>query len=313
MLRIAPATGRGLQSALELLFGSLSAEARSKRIVEIREEIARGEFDPRDLLLAEIDSYPVGVQLTIISDAVGLVWPPIVDIDLVTRLNGLPCEAIEDALLCEARQRLDAAGAWIGQVLLEVHQLSEGAAMERNGFPRLTDLSFFEHSLANVDSLRREEGLGLTYEPYRRSHNRLAFINTLEATYCETLDCPELNGVRDARQSLKYHETAGAFASDMWRLYRHEGVNVGVQLLVTRPDQQAWEVLYLGVVKQRRRHGVGRAMLIDALQAAGNAKVKRLLIVADARNLPAIKLYQSLGFKAVATRVAYARLNEVTK
>lgn len=306
MLSIQPATGTRLQPALELLFSSLAADARSQRIAEVREEIEEGDFDPKHLLLAKSDSMPVGVQLTVIrDDDVGMVWPPVVTVEL----NGLSAEAIEDALLSEAMRRLDTTKAWIGQSLLELNQKREHAALQRNGFKRLTELRFFERLLSDTsDRKQRETTLLLNYEPFRRTRNRHEFVNVLEATYRGTLDCPEFNGVRDGQQSLKNHEAAGSFTSDMWRLYFQDEVAVGVLLLVERPDQQAWEVLYLGVVESARRSGIGRAMLLDAIDAARDANAERLLIVADARNLPAVGLYESLGFQPIATRVAFVRL-----
>lgn len=310
MLRIVPATGERLRPALELLFSEWPADARAARIAEIQQEIEDEDFDPEDLLLAELDGLPVGVQLTILrDDDVGMVWPPVVDSALLKRTSRLPSEVIEDELLSEAARRLDAAGAWVGQALLEPNQSREHSAMQRNGFARLTELRFFERPLTESSSWPRPaKRPSLSYEPYRRSHNRQAFVNVLEATYRGSLDCPEFNGVRDGRQSLKNHEAVSSFEPDMWRLYRFAGTDAGVLLMTERPDQQAWEVLYLGVVQTARGCGIGRAMLLDALQAAHDAKAERLLIVADARNVPAVSLYESLGFQALATRVAFVRL-----
>ena len=310
MLRIVPATGARLQPALALLFSEWPADARTQRIAEIRREIADEDFDPQDLLLAELDTQPVGVQLTILrDDDVGMVWPPVVDVPLLTRMSGPVAEVIEDELLAEAARQLDAAGAWIGQALLEPNQSREHAAMQRNGFARMTELRFFERPLTGSSSwAKRTKPSSLSYEPYRRSRNRLEFANVLATTYRGSLDCPEFNGVRDGEQSLKNHEAAGSFSPDMWRLYRRAGVDVGILLMAERPDQQAWEVVYVGVVESERGCGIGRAMLLDALDAARDANVERLLIVADARNVPAVSLYDSLGFQPVATRVAFVRL-----
>lgn len=306
MLSIQPATGEHLQPALELLFSSLPVKSRTQRIAKVHKEIEAGEFDPEHLLLANSDSIPVGVQLTVLrDDDVGMVWPPVAAVDR----NGLSIQAIEDALLREAVRRLDQTKAWIGQSLLEPDQTREQAALQRNGFTRLTELRFFERLLSDTSDMRqRETAVLLNYQPYRRSRNRLAFVNLLEATYRGTLDCPEFNGARDGQQSLKNHEAAGTFSSDMWRLYFRDEVAVGVLLLVERPDQEAWEVLYLGVAEAARRSGIGRAMLLDAIDAARDAQVERLLIVSDARNQPAVALYESLGFQPIATRVAFVRL-----
>ncbi len=310
MLRIVPATGEQLQPAFELLYSEWPADARAQRIAEIRQEIADEEFDPEQLLVAELNRRVVGVQLTILrDDDVGMVWPPVVDAPLLKRLSGPAAEVIEDELLAEAAWQLDAEGAWIGQALLELNQSREHAAMQRNGFSRMTELRFFERPLTGSSSwVKRATPSSLSFEPYRRSRNRLAFANVLEATYRGSLDCPEFNGVRDREQSLKNHEAAGSFTPDMWRLYRRDGVDVGILLMAERPDQQAWEVSYLGVIESARGCGIGRAMLLDALDAARAANIERLLIVADVRNAPAVSLYESLGFQPVATRVAFVRL-----
>ena len=310
MLRIVPATGERLRPALELLFSEWPADVRAARIAEIPQEIEDGDFDPQRLLLAEIDAQPVGVQLTIVrDDGVGMVWPPVVNLPLLKRTSPLVGEVIEDELLAEAVRQLDTAGAWIGQALLEPHLLREHAAMQRGGFVRLTELRFFERPLTTgSSSSQRSTKSSMSYERYRRSRNRLAFANVLEATYCGSLDCPEMNGLRDGQQSLETHEAASEFTSDMWRLYRRDGIDIGVLLMVERADQLAWEVLYLGVVESARGRGVGRAMLLDAIDTARRAKLERLLIVADTRNVPAISLYESLGFQATAKRVAFVRL-----
>ena len=310
MLRIVPATAERLQPALELLYSELPADARAQRIAELRQEIEDEEFETEHLLVAEIDAQLVAVQRTILrDDDVGLVWPPVINAPLLKFLNGPSSEVIEDKLLTEAARHLDAAGAWIGQALLEAKSSREHAAMQRNGFARLTELRFFERPLTAAASCpKRTPEPSMSYQPYRRSRNQNEFVKVLEATYRGSLDCPELNGVRDGQQSLKNHAAAGSFHSDMWRLYRCAGEDVGILLMAKRPDQQAWEVLYLGVVESARGRGIGRAMLLDALDAARDLKLQRLLIVADVRNIPAVSLYESLGFQPVSTRVAFVRL-----
>ncbi len=315
MLRVLTATGDRLTLALELLYSSLPAEERTARVAESLQSTADGELDLSHLLLAEFDDLPVGVLLLLLPpDGTGFVWPPVV----TTQQSS---DAIEDALLQAATHRLDLEKAWIGQCLLDLDQSRERAALTRNGFAHLTDLKFFERSLdadlADPKQAGYDHGRGvaarhaLEYVPYRRAHNRLRFANVLAKTYGGTLDCPELNEVRDAQQSLTNHETAGSFSPDMWRLYRHDAddvVDVGVLLMVDRPEQQAWEVVYLGVIERARRRGLARAMMLDGLQAARDAGVERLLLAVDSRNAPAIQLYESLGFRLKSVRAAHVRL-----
>jgi GNAT superfamily N-acetyltransferase len=310
MLCVQSAIGERLRPALELLFSDLPVRRRRRHIAEFLADLRAGHTDPRQLLLAEWNAVPVGTILSVIREAgVGLVWPPVTTATLPDHSN-LTRERVEDALLREVTNRLDQAHAWIGQALLPPGSLKEHAALERNGFPRMTEIHFFERRLQNGFSLpQRGPPANLTFEPYRKQQNRAAFVNMLEATYRGSLDCPELNGICDGHQSLINHEAVGEFVPHMWRLYRHSGVDVGILLMIDRPDQQAWEVLYLGVADFARRSGIGRTMLSDALRSACEANITRVLIAADARNVPAIRLYQSLGFQVTKSRVAYVRLS----
>jgi ribosomal protein S18 acetylase RimI-like enzyme len=310
MLCVQSAIGERLRPAVELLFSDLPVRQRRRNIADFMDDLRAGHYDPRQLLLAEWNAEPVGVILSVIREAgVGLVWPPVTTAEFPDRCH-LTREKVEDALLQEVADRLDQAHAWIGQAMLPPGSLKEHAALERNGFPRMTEFRFFERPLQNGFNLPQRHLLAsLSFEPYRKKQNQAAFVNMLEATYRGTLDCPELNGIRDGRQSLINHEEIGEFTPHMWRLYRRLGVDVGVLLMIDRPDQQAWEILYLGVADFARGCGVGRAMLNDALHSAHEANIQRVLIAADARNVPAIRLYQSMGFQMTESRVAYVRLS----
>jgi len=326
MLRVVRATGSRLVPALEILYSALPAEDRAARVAESAQAAAHGELDLSHLLLAEFNGSPVGALLLRLQpNETGLVWPPVVSPKVVevaeaasTHPSPVAPEVIEDALLREAARQLDQAQAWIGQSLLELGQSRERAALSRNGFAHLTDLTFFERSVGQAFNLPDNEQAQssdkmktcLTYVPYRRARNGRRFANVIEQTYRGSLDCPEMNGLRSARQSLRSHESAGRFSPDMWRLYHRGGDDVGVLLMVDRPEQRAWEVIYLGVVETARRQGIAKAVLRDALQAARDAGVERLLIVVDARNLPAVRLYESLSFTVYDVRAAHVRLRD---
>ena len=209
--------------------------------------------------------------------------------------------------LCELKAR-------IGQTLLERSHTREQLALSRNGFRRLTDLTFFEYRTVDRRKFEADvthnSGKRLTHIIHRRSRNQLRFAKVIEQTYRGTLDCPELNGIRTASQSLNDYAESGPVIRDLWRVYCDGRHDVGVILVVDRPEQRTWEVIYLGVVESARRRGVARKMLTDVINAAHDARVERLVIVADVRNRPAVLLYQSLGFMPFDERVAYVRFCE---
>ncbi len=322
MLRVVPATGSRLIAALNILHEALSPEERAARVAQSVQEAQEGELDLSRLLLAEFREKPVGALLLRMQPhAVAFLWPPIVSADAshivassATKPSAITAMEIEDALLQAAIQRLDESNARIAQALLELNQSREQAALSRNGFNRLTDLTFLEHRITvhrqTKDRTNDALKLRLTHIVYRRSRNRLRFANVIEQTYHGSLDCPEMNGIRSASQSLNVYAESGPVVPDLWRVYRQDGHDVGVILVVGRPEQNTWEVIYLGVVESARRCGVARIMLRDVLNVARETQIERLLIVVDARNRPAIQLYESLGFKSFDERAAYVRLKD---
>ncbi|HSC18662.1 MAG TPA: ribosomal protein S18-alanine N-acetyltransferase [Rhizomicrobium sp.] len=67
------------------------------------------------------------------------------------------------------------------------------------------------------------------------------------------------------------------------------------------------EILSLGVLPERRRHGLARALLSSAAEHADNAGARTLFLEVDENNLAARKLYDRLGFAEVGRRSGYYR------
>jgi mycothiol synthase len=322
MLRAVPATGSRQGAALNILYEGVLPEDRAVRVAKSIQEAEEGELDLRGLLLAELQEKPVGALLLRMQPhGVAFLWPPVVSAKSAeviswhtTSQPAITNEAIEDVLLQAAVLRLGELKARIAQSLLELNQTREQLALSRNGFRRLTDLIFFEYptvgNQSRKDRLASDVGTRLTHIIHRQSRNRLRFAEVVEQTYRGSLDCPELNGIRTASQALNVYAESGPVVRDLWRVYCDEHRDVGVILVVDRPEQRTWEVIYLGVVESARRCGVARKMLTDVINAAHDAHVDRVVIVADVRNRPAVLLYQSLGFAPFDERVAYVKFSE---
>ena len=99
----------------------------------------------------------------------------------------------------------------------------------------------------------------LRFEAFRPSI-AADFAATLERTYEGTLDCPELNGRRSIDEIVAGHRGQGRFDPQFWWLAYVGELPVGLILLDELPDAVTWELAYLGIVPQFRRHGFGRAM-----------------------------------------------------
>jgi ribosomal protein S18 acetylase RimI-like enzyme len=149
--------------------------------------------------------------------------------------------------------------------------------------------------------------LEVTLEPYDRfNHARL--LSMVDRTYEGTLDCPRLNGVRDAEDVLATYRTSGQFDPNLWFLVRRQEEDVGCLLLADYPGTPHWELIYVGLAPAARGGGVGRKLVRQALWLASRAGKQRVILSVDAANAPAIGLYASEGFVAWDRRSILLRI-----
>jgi ribosomal protein S18 acetylase RimI-like enzyme len=191
------------------------------------------------------------------------------------------------------------------------------APLERNGFQHVTTLWYMrrpvDHSLGVVGKSR------LNFRPYDRDDSAL-FAATLMRTYEGTRDCPEVNGVRTLQEILDGHAADAGLSVktgtgplelrvvspfSRWWLALDGDRPAGVLLVTESAEWQAWEVAYVGVVPELRGQGLGRELMLKALVEAQAAEVVQLTLCVDARNSPAISLYQQLGFDRYDEREVY--------
>jgi ribosomal protein S18 acetylase RimI-like enzyme len=144
-------------------------------------------------------------------------------------------------------------------------------------------------------------------EPYAPAkHARLAQL--VEATYRETLDCPSMNGVRSIEDVLAGYKASGRFAPQHWLLATHQGQDVGCLLLTDYPDQENFELVYMGIVPESRGRGWGVELARYAQWRAGQAGRQRLVLAVDALNRPALQAYQAVGFSPWDQRSVYLKI-----
>jgi GNAT superfamily N-acetyltransferase len=303
MNEIVPASPDQYQAALGLLFERLPAAEQHQSIADVLKALRGGRVIQHGLLTAHEGEAIVGSDLFILqADRTAFVWPPAV-------VPGKDETAIEDALLAEVIRRINSAGAWIGQCLIELNRRHERETLERNGFRHLTDLRFLARRLD--DFLRRaatqeiDAADELEVIPYEPGVNDARFARVIEATYLETSDCPELEGTRTGEQALVSHRMSGEFDPSRWKLYRWQGRDAGVLLFNDHPEQSVWEVVYLGVVRDSRGHSLGRRMLTRGLIAARAAQRSAVVLAVDCRNKYADKLYSDLGFEQTDRRAVH--------
>jgi ribosomal protein S18 acetylase RimI-like enzyme len=139
----------------------------------------------------------------------------------------------------------------------------------------------------------------------RDPEDREALLRALDRSYEQTLDCPELCGLRTTPDVLASHESTGVLDPRHWWIIEHEGEPHGCVLMSRCPDQDALELVYLGLSTALRGRGLGRRLLEAAMRSAGSRSLRWVTCAVDQRNTPAITLYDRLGFRAFTARAAY--------
>lgn len=124
-------------------------------------------------------------------------------------------------------------------------------------------------------------------------HDRLAKV--LELTYLDTLDCPELNGVRSTTDTIAGYRATGEFRPEAWSLVQHQGEDVGCVLVGFHPPWMA-ELIYMGLIPRARGRGWGRVLTNWALWTAQQMNCAVLSVAVDGRNTPARRAYEQAQF-----------------
>jgi len=304
---VVSAAGERRIPALRLLFARFPVEEHETRLRDAIASCERGTLRLDHLLLAEADGLPVGSALVMLqSDGIALVWPPVVSCGATD-----PVE-VEDLLMQEVCQRVDAASARLGQCLLSPDDEAEAAILRRHGFEIATDMFFLARAITDADrsppspaSAPAAEsgpaGDGITIETYG-SDNADRFCRMVEATYRGSLDCPYLNDLRTGVEAIASHKLSGAFDPARWAIYAVDGRDAGVILLNDHPDQDAIEVVYLGVAPEARGRGLGRRMLRDGLRQSAQRGRAVMFLAVDCENHFANSLYGEFEFAELARR-----------
>jgi len=214
---------------------------------------------------------------------------------------------------------LDPARARIAQALPDPADVWAIDAYAAAGFLKVGDLTYLrrEPSLADraprlkpsPDTAPWPKGVTVTRLdrlPMGTADGLLA--QALERTYEDTLDCPELCGLRDTADVLDSHRSTGVFDPALWWLLHLDGLPHGCCLLNRCPEGRTVELVYLGLSPPARGRGLGKRLLTNAMTKAREVNPGWSVTCAvDARNAPALALYASLGFRPFGGRIALVR------
>jgi ribosomal protein S18 acetylase RimI-like enzyme len=292
-LKIETARSSDWVEALALAFQHFPAHERDTRVLNAISLIEKGELDGKGIFVAWRQAQLAGVLVCLPTPgAAALVWPP--------HSTGKDRSQVEDALLRHGNRWLQSLGVKLAQTVLARDQVDLATPLLRNEFRHITTLLYLRHGL----SQRRAPTPILDFETYSTCSLDV-FVATLERTYEDTLDCPEINGVRNMDEILAGHRAQGIHNPEHWWLARRHGKPVGVVLAARISEWEGWDLSYVGVVPEARGQGFGRQLTTQALLAAHQEGANELTLSVDRRNLPARNVYRRLGFRLFEEREVY--------
>lgn len=210
-------------------------------------------------------------------------------------------------LIAHAGDAMAACDIHLGQALLEPAEALERETFVMGGFTELAHLSYMERSLPRrlgptSDALPAD----VTLTPYDDSRED-DVLHILEASYEDTLDCPDLRGLRETRDILLGHRSTGEFDPNLWTLLYLDDIPSGAILLNPSTTQKSVELVYIGLSRPARGRGLGRALLRHGVSLAVKRAHRMISLAVDERNTPAIKLYTAERFRRALRRVAMIR------
>lgn len=209
----------------------------------------------------------------------------------------------------DATDELIAAGlAWLqkrGVKIVHAMARPENAAvltpLGRHGFAAVGPMEYLRLTLAGGPPCSPRDS-SLTLRPF----DETVFAKVLERTYLGSLDFPELMGVQTTAEILAGYRANPKARAENWFLAESNGENgaaAGVLMLTEVEPIEHWDLTYVGVVPERRRRGLGRALVRAAIDHVMERGGERLEVAVDARNGPARQLYRELGFQLIEHRL----------
>ncbi len=234
-----------------------------------------------------------------------------------------PAAATAELAACASRacralgtlERERSARIEIAQALPDPSETWAVAAFLEAGFTRVAALAYMRRALPGPplpdSALEPEWPAGVTVRSVRGAApgdpDRDLLIEALERSYEDTLDCPGLCGLRKTSDVLDSHRATGRWDGRHWRLVFLGDRPHGCLLLSHCPEQGAVELVYVGLSKALRGRGLGRALLCLGLSRVRGLDADHIACAVDTRNLPALRLYERLGFTVCASRVALVK------
>ncbi|MGQ9607419.1 MAG: GNAT family N-acetyltransferase [Thermogutta sp.] len=289
--------GARLGRALELICSQYPEEHRADHFRFLSSHLRKAPPGTSGVLHVERhDRLAAAVMWTIYPGKIAILSVPGIETD--AELSAVSC------LYRAAVDRLSATATELVFTSLADAQSPFVEPLQASGFEYLTRLLYL--AALNGDFPTEAPSTPYQFFPsHQASHFR--FADVVEATYQGTLDCPQLNGIRQTSDVLASYRATSPYSPDLWFAVLRGDRPVGCLILADHAETNQLELVYMGLVREERGHGRGADLVRYAQWLARCRGRDALLLAVDMGNCPAIKTYQRSGFRQLEERVVYLR------
>jgi ribosomal protein S18 acetylase RimI-like enzyme len=291
---VARATER--RAALRLVMTGLDPGLRENQVEQSLRTTPEEGF--RDLWVATKGTTLLAAVWGVLQDGnTAFVWPP----RAVTSEENSCCVPLLKHLL----QSFDEQHIDFAQSLLEpIESDAAAAALTAAGFRREAELLYLVSMVGYVEMPDADREL--QFHPVSSAHDE-SLEAVIVRTYVDSRDFPSLNGRREIAEVISGYAATGVFDPARWLIVHFRGKVAGVLLLTDHPDQDQWELLYMGLVPEARGQGLGIKIVGHAMRETCFANRDRLVLAVDAENEPAKAMYDACGFLVWDRRFVFLR------
>jgi RimJ/RimL family protein N-acetyltransferase len=280
-----------------MILGSPARPAPAAQVAEFISSAVSRRIDIQGVWVAEVSGRIVWAVLPILNPGRTLLI-------LTSPETGLP-NVPAAQLVQEICGHFAGQGAHLAQVLLESqsHQSRQFFAGLR--FNEIAELIYLQGQLPR-NTAEPALPANMSWLEYSSGTHAL-FADAITRTYRESLDCPDLSGLREIDDVIAGHQATGEFDPAGWKLLLEGDKPMGVFLMSRIPHSDAMELVYLGLPLEARGKGLGIFLMKQVFFLILQNQRRKLSLAVDSKNEPALRLYFRFGMRQVATRRAMIR------
>ncbi len=229
------------------------------------------------------------------------------EMDLLDSREFLPSSEAMVAFMIEMiRGMLTSAlesGVGVVQSVVELGE-SRDRILARAGMFHVADLQQMECRVLDVVHQRRDDGKALGKWRRFQESDLSIWLDLLEKSYENTMDCPKMNGLRIVQDTWDGYVASAQGDLREWWICEVDSAIHGC-LLLTRLSEDSMELTYMALLPAYRGIGLGPQMLDYALERCVELRVETLVLSVDCENVPALRLYEKRGFREVRKMSAW--------